>query len=164
MRHHNSNRKFGRKRRQRASLKRSLAISLIGKGKITTTEAKAKAIKGLVDKIITQAKNKDTRMFVSEFLTQRQISDKLIKDIAPAVKGRNSGYTSIIKLGTRAGDNAMAVRMSLLMEEKSDKTERGVTARRGSRRMTAVDENERGRTTGHRAGRTPSETRKKTKR
>ena len=92
--------------------------SLILSGSIQTTEAKAKAIKPTVDKIINQAKNKNTQRLLQQFLVAKPIRDRLIKDIAPALKDRTSGYTSVVKLGSRLGDGAMMVRMNLLVSEQ----------------------------------------------
>ena len=89
--------------------------SLLLSETIETTETKAKAIKGLVDKIINQAKSKNTQRLVSQFLTDKKVLEKLIKDITPRVSDRVSGYTSVVRLGRRLGDGGMMVRMSLLM-------------------------------------------------
>ena len=121
MRHRVYGKHLGRDKNARTSLFKSLVGSLILHGEIVTTESKAKAIKGLIDKIITQAKGRESRRFVSEFLTNKNIQDKLFKETLPVLKERNSGYTSIIRLGRRAGDNAMTVRMSLLIEPKAKK-------------------------------------------
>ena len=99
----------------------SLIRSLILSEKIETTEAKAKAVKGLVDKIINQAKSPNTRRLLGQFLTDKLVTEKLIKEIAPRLKDRHSGYTSLVKLGRRLGDNAMLVRMSILLEEPKPK-------------------------------------------
>ena len=97
MRHKVYGRKLGRNKAQRSSLFKNLLGSLILHGFIQTTESKAKAIKGLVDKFINKSKDKE---IVSRF------------------KSRTSGYTSLVKLGPRLGDGAMMVRMSLLVDEK----------------------------------------------
>lgn len=91
--------------------------SLILSEKIQTTEAKAKAIKPLVDKLITQAKSKTASRGVFEFFSQKTTAQKLVDDIAPRTGSRTSGYTSTIKVGPRLGDGAMMVSMSLLLEE-----------------------------------------------
>lgn len=88
---------------------------------IQTTQAKAQAVKGLIDRLINQAKNPDSRRLVSQFLNNKKVSDKLINDLAPRLGSRYSGYTSIIKVGTRLGDGASLVRMKLLVEEKQVK-------------------------------------------
>lgn len=117
MRHNVYGKKLGRDKNQRTALFRSLVNSLILSEKIETTESKAKAVKGLVDKIITQAKTPSTQRLVSQFLTQKKITDKLIKEILPRLETRTSGFTSVVKLGRRQGDGTMMVRMSLLLEE-----------------------------------------------
>lgn len=118
MRHRVYGKKLGRNKNERTALFKNLVGALILHGSIETTESKAKAIKGLVDRIISQAKSKDTQRLVSQFLTQKNIQEKLFKEVIPFLKGRNSGYTSVIRVGQRLGDNAMKVRMSLIMDEK----------------------------------------------
>lgn len=117
MRHSVYGKKLGRNKNQRTALFKSLVQSLILSGSIKTTDTKAKAIKGLVDKIITQAKSPSTQRLVSQFLIQKNVQDKLFNEIVPALSGRTSGYTSVVKLGRRLGDGAPIVRMSLLLEE-----------------------------------------------
>lgn len=106
MRHKVYGKHLGRDKNERTALFKNLIGSLILHGSITTTEAKAKAIKGLVDKMINQAKKKP---------------DPLFKDIVPRLKSRTSGYTSLIRLGPRQGDGAMIVKLSLLLEEAKKK-------------------------------------------
>lgn len=118
MRHRVYGRHLGRTKNERASLFKNLIGALILHGSIETTGAKAKAVKGLIDRIINQAKSKDTKRLVEQFLTQRKIQEKLYKEIVPRLVARNSGYTSIIKIGQRIGDGAMMVRMSLLVSEQ----------------------------------------------
>jgi len=120
VRHRVYGKHLGRNKNERTALFKNLVQSLLLHGSIETTEAKAKSIKGLVDKIINQAKSKNTQRLLSSFFQNKEIREKLIKRIAPSMKDRNSGYTSLVKMGQRKGDNAMMVRMSLLMEE-SDK-------------------------------------------
>ena len=107
---------FGRKLKrdvnERRALFKALISSLILKERIKTTEAKAKAIKGEVDKIITRVKK---RGFLSKRLLADKVLpnaiDKLIKDIAPRFSSRNGGYTRILRLGKRFGDDAEMVLM-----------------------------------------------------
>lgn len=117
MKHNVYGKHLGRTKNQRTALFKSLVGSLILQGSIVTTESKAKAIKGLVDKIISQAKSKNTQRLVSQFLVSKNIQDKLFKEVVPGLKERNSGFTSVVKMGRRAGDNAMTVKMSLLTVE-----------------------------------------------
>lgn len=118
MRHKVYGKHLGRNKNERTALFKNLVQSLILSESIETTEAKAKAIKGLVDKIITQAKSPTTRRLVSQFLVSKKTQDKLIKEILPRLSGRTSGYTSTVRMGKRLGDNALIVKMSLLLEEK----------------------------------------------
>jgi len=107
MRHHNTNRKFGRETNQRRALMKALAVSLIRSEKIKTTEAKAKELRPFIEKLITKAK--------SGMLAQRRIvaakvgssySKKLFDKIAPKYKDRTGGYTRIIKMPARKSDGS----------------------------------------------------------
>lgn len=107
MKHLKRGRKFGRKRKLRRSLIRSLLNSLIESEKITTTEAKAKEIRPLIEKIITIAK-KDTssnRRLLAKILGAKQVKKTFI-DIAPRYAERKGGYSRIIKLGKRKSGDA----------------------------------------------------------
>ena len=121
MRHRVYGKKLGRTRNERTALFKNLVQSLIISGSIETTEVKAKSIKGLVDKLVNQAKTPATRRLVSQFLTNKKFSEELIKNIAPRLRTRNSGYTSVVRVGKRLGDSSMIVRMSLLTTPKVEK-------------------------------------------
>jgi large subunit ribosomal protein L17 len=113
MRHHNTNRKFGRSKTQRRALLNSLALNLIIKEKIKTTEAKAKEVRPFVEKLVTKAK-KDTlanrRVVLAKLGNKDREVKKLFTVLAPKYTDRNGGYTRIIKLGARKSDSAkMAV-------------------------------------------------------
>jgi large subunit ribosomal protein L17 len=107
MRHHNNVRKFGRNKNQRNALMKGLMLSLIAHGKIETTEAKAKELRPMIEKLITKA-NVGTlasrRIVISRLYNLTSEADKLITEIAPKYKGRNGGYTRITKLPRRGGD------------------------------------------------------------
>lgn len=124
MRHRVYGSKLGRNKNQRTALFKNLVQSLILHSSIKTTESKARAIKGLIDKIITQAKNPDTRRLLQTFLISKKTQEKLIKEIIPLLKSRTSGYTSLIRIGQRLGDGAMMVKISLLLEEKKKEKEK----------------------------------------
>ncbi len=108
MRHHNTNRKFGRVRKQRKALLRSLAISLVDHEKIETTEAKAKELRPFIEKIITKSKKDSVwtrRLLISKLGSGANSTvKKLIEMIAPKYKDREGGYTRITKLAVRQGD------------------------------------------------------------
>ena len=111
MRHGNVNRKFGRERGQRAALLKSLARSLVIKGKIKTTEAKAKEIRPFVEKLVTKAKAPTlaNRRALIVSLGAPVTANKIIR-MAGAYAERKGGYLRITKTGPRKGDAApMAV-------------------------------------------------------
>lgn len=129
MRHRVYGKHLGRDKDQRTALFKSLVRSLLLEESIKTTQPKAKAIKGLVDKIINQAKSETSKRLVSQFLVHKNVQDKLTNEILPRVKSRTSGYTSMVKLGARLGDGAMMVKVSLILEgapkpAKSEKSEK----------------------------------------
>ena len=107
MRHGKANKKFGRKAGQRKALVASLARSLILKEKITTTQVKAKALRPMVEKLVTRGK---TASVASRRLLLARVgaegAKKLVDVIGPKYKARNGGYTRIIKLGNRPSDRA----------------------------------------------------------
>ena len=111
MRHSNINRKFGREKGQRAALLKSLARSLILRGKMQTTLAKAKEIRPMVEKMVTRGKSATlaNRRLLIASLGDVRAAGKLLKT-AEGYKDRTGGYLRITKMGPRAGDAAqMAV-------------------------------------------------------
>ena len=118
MRHRVYGRKLNRNKNQRSRLFKSLVSSLFTFGTITTSEAKAKAIKGMVDKIINLAKSKNSKQLLLSYFANKALEERLIKEIAPKLGNRNSGYTSLIRVGTQSGDQSMAVKMSLIGAEQ----------------------------------------------
>ncbi len=108
MRHSRAHRKFGRVRKVRNGLLKSLALSLVINGKIKTTEAKAKEVRPFVEKLVSQGREADTakrRLLVSQIGPIG--ADKLVKDISPKYLKRAGGYTRITKLPGRQSDGAM---------------------------------------------------------
>lgn len=127
MRHQVYGRKLNRNSKQRKALFKGLVLNLFERGAIETTEAKAKSIKGLVDSLIHKAQRGGvaTSRVLASFFGTREIVAKLMNEIAPSMKDRVSGFTRIVKLGNRLGDNAATVRMELLVkpEAKVEKKE-----------------------------------------
>jgi large subunit ribosomal protein L17 len=108
MRHRVAGRKFGRNTSQRKALFRNLAVSLILHERIQTTEAKAKTIRPVVEKLVTMSRE-DTehhRRLVMARLADERATAKLFDVIGPRFEGQPGGYTRIYKLGTRRGDAA----------------------------------------------------------
>ena len=116
MRHRVSGRKLGRRTGHRWLLYRNLVTALFTHDKIITTEAKAKEIRGLTEKTITLGKdgNLASRRRVLAFLTDKKVVDKVFNEIAPGYADRAGGYTRLIKLGPRVGDNAPMVQIELI--------------------------------------------------
>ena len=111
MRHHNKNRKFGRKKNVRQALMRSLAIAIIRHESIKTTEAKAKELRPFIEKLVTQSREaKESisirRSIISKLMNRNPEAKKLIEEITPRYAERNGGYTRILKLPRRQGDAA----------------------------------------------------------
>lgn len=119
-------RRFKRNVNQRKALFKSLINSLVINGRIQTTEAKAKAIKGEVEKLITKARNKgdQARDHLLRHLNP-DIVDKILLEIAPRFKGRPGGYTRILRLGTRMKDNARMVLLEFVESSEILQTEAG---------------------------------------
>ncbi len=113
MRHHNNTRKFGRDKTQKRALLNSLALNLIVRGKIKTTEPKAKELRPFIEKLITNAKKGDmaTRRIIAAKLSNKGREVKKLFDIiTPKYKDVKGGYTRVVKLGARKSDGAkMAV-------------------------------------------------------
>lgn len=118
MRHRIYGSKLGRNKDVRGRLFKGLISELFLRGSIQTSSAKAKAIKGLVDKVINLAKEKHTQGRLQSFLTDKNLQERLIKEIVPKLGNRISGYTSLIRLGSRLGDQTMMVKMSLIGAEQ----------------------------------------------
>jgi large subunit ribosomal protein L17 len=108
MRHRVGGRKFGRTTNQRKALFRNLAVSLILNERITTTEAKAKTIRPVVEKLVTMARDDSEhhRRLVMARLADERATAKLFDIIGPRFDGQPGGYTRIYKIGIRKGDAA----------------------------------------------------------
>ncbi|MFQ6102959.1 MAG: 50S ribosomal protein L17 [Candidatus Glassbacteria bacterium] len=127
MRHRKKTRvlKLGRTASHRTSMLRNLATSLFEHERIRTTESKAKALQPFAENLITMAKKGDlhTRRLVIRTIRRKDIVSKLFEDISKRFSDRSGGYTRIIKLGNRHGDNA---NLSLIeLAELSEEVQKG---------------------------------------
>ena len=118
MRHRVYGKHLGRDKNGRQNLFKGLVRSLFIYGTIQTSEAKAKSIKGLIDKVINLAREKKSLGKLQSFLTDKDLADRLVKEIVPKLGSRTSGYTSFVRMGTRVGDQTMKVKMSLIGAEE----------------------------------------------
>lgn len=108
MRHQKAGRKFGRNSAQRRAMLRQLSISMILHERVTTTEAKAKEMRPIVEKLVTIARQ-DTpahRKLIMSKIDHDLATAKLFEVIAPRFETTPGGYTRIARLGTRRGDAA----------------------------------------------------------
>ena len=108
MRHQRQGRKLGRDSAHRRALYSNLAGALIEHGRIQTTEAKAKEVRPIVEKMITLGKRGDLaahRQAVA-FLRSKSVAHTLFAEVAPRFAERDGGYTRVVKLGPRHGDAA----------------------------------------------------------
>lgn len=111
MRHQKSGRKLNRTASHRKALMMNMASSLVLHKRIRTTDAKAKELRGYIERLVTYAKKESVhgRRLIQKKLPGslgKKVANILIHDIAPEFKERNGGYTRIIKLGNRKNDNA----------------------------------------------------------
>ena len=116
MRHLKKGRKLGTDASHTKAMLRSLAIAVFTHERIKTTEARAKEVRSLVDKIVTWAKKGDVhsrRLALAE-LGDRELVHKIFSELAPRFEGRDGGYTRILKLGPRKGDAAPMVILELV--------------------------------------------------
>ena len=117
MAHGIDGRKLGRKHGPRMALYRNLVVSVLRYERVRTTEAKAKEIRGQVERMITLARDGSVdarRRVVAELPNEPLVVDKLFREIAPKYADRTSGFTRIVRLGQRVGDAAPIVQIELV--------------------------------------------------
>jgi large subunit ribosomal protein L17 len=116
MRHKVAGRNLSRPTEHRWALYRGQVTALLAHEKLTTTEAKAKEVRGLAEKMITLGKDGslDSRREALAFITDKKVVEKLFAEIAPGYANRSGGYTRLLKLGPRHGDNAPMVQIELV--------------------------------------------------
>jgi large subunit ribosomal protein L17 len=118
VRHRKKGRQLGRNTHHRRALFRSLVTSLLEHERIETTEAKAKEIRGLTDRMITLGKDGGlhARRRALGFLRSKDVVSKLFSDVAGRFRERNGGYTRLIKTRRRVGDAASLVAIELVVK------------------------------------------------
>jgi len=145
MRHGKKVNHLSRTSSHRKAMLANMACSLIEHKRINTTIAKAKALKKFVEPLITKSKSDTThsRRMVFKSLRSKQGAAELFRDVAPKIADRPGGYTRIIKLGSRLGDNAEMAMIELvdfnelLLESKAPKKK---SRRRGKKKTEAAVE------------------------
>ena len=126
MRHRKSGRKLGVTTKHRKAMFRNMATDLLRNGKINTTDTRAKEIRRVVEKLVTLGKNGSlhARRKALAYVRDRAVVEKLFSELAQRYMERPGGYTRIIKLGYRRGDNAPVSLVELVTEEYKAKRKR----------------------------------------
>lgn len=116
MRHKIAGRKLGRRTGHRQALYRNLVTDLLKHEKVITTEAKAKEVRGMAEKMITLGKNSGLHSYrqALSYIMDKKVTEKLFAELAPRYSERSGGYTRIVKLQPRLGDGAPMVQLQLV--------------------------------------------------
>ncbi len=116
MRHRIAGRKLSRPTAHRWALYRNLVTDLFRYEKIVTTEAKAKEVRGLAEKMITLGKegSLSSRRRALAFVTDKKLVDKIFNQLAPRYAERPGGYTRLVKIGPRLGDGAPMAQLEMV--------------------------------------------------
>ena len=142
MRHGKKINHLSRKTAHRGAMLANMACSLIEHKRINTTLAKAKALRKYVEPLITKSKEDTThnRRVVFRYLKNKDASSVLFRDVAPKISDRPGGYTRIIKLNNRLGDNAEMAMIELVDFNElliKDQSKKKKTRRRGGKKATS---------------------------
>ena len=123
MRHQKAGRKLGRTSSHRDAMFRNMATSFFRHERIETTDAKAKELQKIVEKMVTLGKKGDlhSRRQVLRVIHDKKVIKNLFDTIAPRYQDRNGGYTRIFKVGRRHGDNAPLSIIELVTDERMGK-------------------------------------------
>ena len=143
MRHGKKINHLSRKTAHRSAMLANMACSLIEHKRINTTLAKAKALRKYVEPLITKSKDDTThnRRVVFSYLKDKKASSTLFRDVAPKISDRPGGYTRIIKLNNRLGDNAEMAMIELVDFNElltKDQAKKKKTRRRGGKKPASA--------------------------
>ncbi|MFH1841014.1 MAG: 50S ribosomal protein L17 [Candidatus Shapirobacteria bacterium] len=132
MRHRMAGKKLNRNTHQRKALFRGLISSLFINGRLETTEMRAKAVQRLAEKLITKARvgSLHSQRLVAAFLQNRLAIEKAVKVWGPLFKSRAGGFTRIIRLGRRRGDDAMKARLEFTAPPPTEKDAKDTDAKK----------------------------------
>ena len=124
MRHRIKGKKFSRNSSQRKALFKGLINSLVIHGEIKTTESKAKVVRRLFDKLVSKGKKGTlhSRRLIAAFLQNKVAVNRLVDELGPIFAKRKGGFSRIVRLKVRRGDNAPIVKLELVEKPSSDKT------------------------------------------
>lgn len=129
MRHNKAGRRLGRTTSHRVAMFRNMVTSFLNHERITTTDAKAKELRSIAEKMITLGKRGDLHALrlAASYIREKSVVTKLFNEIAPRFADRQGGYTRIVKLGLRPGDNASLSIIELVSEPCTPKTKQAPT-------------------------------------
>ncbi|MGM0574965.1 MAG: 50S ribosomal protein L17 [Myxococcota bacterium] len=142
MRHQKAGRRLGRTSSHRTAMFRNMVTSLFEHGRIRTTDQKAKELRQVADRMVTLGKKNTVhaRRLAARTIQDRVVLAKLFDEIAPGFEERHGGYTRIIKIGRRRGDNAMMSFIELMPAGAPDKKARRRPVAPSVKPTTAVPE------------------------
>lgn len=138
MRHQKKEQKLKRDKAHRKALFKNLVAHLFLHGEIKTTLPKAKAIKGLADRLISQVEKASLhrRRLIESFLQNRKAVEKLFSEIGPQLSKRVGGFTQIVRLGSRRGDGAEMAKIELVEKGEKEKKEGKEKEKKGGQGAT----------------------------
>ena len=137
-------RKLGRDNKHRRSMLATMTKQVINNESITTTDTRAKEVRKFVEKMITYGKKGDlvSRRKALAFLhNDKKVVDKIFNDLATRYGNRNGGYTQILKLNERHGDNALMVILRLVEEPKKEEKKVETTKKEKPKKESATKAN-----------------------
>lgn len=142
MRHGRKVKKLGRTKSHRKAMLANMAASLLMHHVIKTTEAKAKEVRKLAEKLITLGKRGDLHAHrqVYDVIRDRKLVKKVFDEIAPKFANRQGGYTRVVKLGIRKGDGAALSVVELLLEKPPKEEKKGKKEKAGKKAKAAKKE------------------------
>jgi len=126
MRHRRAGRRLGRTSSHRKAMMRNLVTSLLDHEKIITTDAKAKELRSVADKMITLGKKGTlhARRQALSFIRSSRVTKKVFEELSPRYSERMGGYTRVVKVGTREGDNALLSVIELMPADEKKGTKK----------------------------------------
>lgn len=140
MRHNKAGRRLGRTTSHRIAMFRNMVTSFLNHEKITTTDSKAKELRSIAEKMITLGKKGDLHAMrqAASYIRDKKVVTKLFTTIAPRYKERAGGYTRIVKLGIRPGDNAPLSIIELVEEQVATKAVKKPAAKKPAAKGAAA--------------------------
>jgi large subunit ribosomal protein L17 len=139
MRHLKANKKLGMDANHRKAVLRNMVTSLVEHERIQTTDTRAKELRRIAEKMVTLGKRGDLHALrqAMEVIRLKNVAKKLFEEIAPRFKDINGGYTRIIKIGRRHGDNATLSIIEFTVQKKEEKKEAKKPSKKKEKASTA---------------------------